>query len=699
MLKKKNIAMVMAAATVATSVAPVFALKLDVADNKVDEATLKSEVEKMLATKYSNPKETGGDGTIATDADEYKNSVYKIKAGAKDIKNMNDLEIEILTAKNDNSELRLTVIDKGHKTENGRIVAVESNKNLVYDSSAVQDEKAELPADGAIKLHSIIGTVSTNATDGTRIITLANGDKIEVGLGDYALDLNKPVDANGNIIDEDTTDFSIAKKVVGFKLQQGNKVFEKDIPSLTKADLVFNSATKEEKKFDLSDLVVDVDPLAVSGIYTQEGKDLVEMLCKANAATNPANEIKVVKNGKEYTVKFVQVDDLKPIKDSKDGGYEFDIEYRIAEKGKQLPSLTNVKITVKSNAQKDLKDFREALKVSNSSLDLKTTKYDVIAGSDRFETAVEISKEGYRNNNDTTTANKLNADAVVLVGENAVVDGLASASLSAEKNAPILLTKKDVVPTSTMNEIKRVIPKGKTVYLVGGENTISKDVEAQLIKEVNANIVRLAGDDRYDTSLKIAKELKTTVKNVYIVGGEGLADAMSIAAVAAQKNAPAPIIVSPEAGLTQGAKDFLYANRNNVDFDVDVVGGISKVSQKVIKDVESNTKLVTVDRVSGTDRNDTNARVLNKYFADATGLDNIYVAKDGDTQLVDALAAAPLVGRTTNGAIVLATNNLSDSQENVLKVKSSTVASNKAVQIGNGIASTVMQKVLKSLGL
>lgn len=697
MLKKKNIAMVMAAATVATSVAPVFALKLDVADNKVDEATLKSEVEKMLATKYSNPKETGGDGTIATDADEYKNSVYKIKAGGKDIKNMNDLEIAMLTSKNDNIELRLTVIDKGHKTENGRIVAVESNKNLVYDSTSVQDEKVVLPTDGPIKSSSIIGDVSTNSTDGTKIITLANGDKIEVGLGDYALDLTKPVDANGNIIDEDTTDLSIAKKVVGFKLQQGDKVFEKDIPSLTKSDLVFNSATKEEKKFDLSDLVVDVDPLAVSGTYTQEGKDLVEMLCKANAATNPANEIKVVKNGKEYTVKFVEGDDLKPIKDSKDGGYEFDIEYRIAEKGKQLPSLTNVKITVKSNAQKDLKDFREALKVSSSSLDLKTTKYDVIAGADRFETAVEISKEEYRNNNDTTTLNKSNADAVVLVGENAVVDGLASASLSAEKDAPILLTKKDVVPTSTMNEIKRVIPKGKTVYLVGGENTISKDVEAQLIKEVNANIVRLAGDDRYDTSLKIAKELKTTVKDVYIVGGEGLADAMSIAAVAAQKEAP--IIVSPEAGLTQGAKDFLYANRNNANFDVDVVGGISKVSEKVVKDIEANTKLVTVDRVSGTDRNDTNARVLNKYFADAIGLDNVYVAKDGDTQLVDALAAAPLAGKTANGAIVLATNGLTKAQEDVLKVKTSTVADNKAIQIGNGVASTVMQKVLKSLGL
>ena len=64
MLKKRNIAMVMAAATVATSVAPVFAA---VENQNVDEATLIAKVEEMLNTKYSNSREDG-DGNLSTQA-------------------------------------------------------------------------------------------------------------------------------------------------------------------------------------------------------------------------------------------------------------------------------------------------------------------------------------------------------------------------------------------------------------------------------------------------------------------------------------------------------------------------------------------------------------------------------------------------------------------------------------------------------
>ena len=81
MLKKKNIAMMMAVATVATTAVPAFAA---VESQKVDEATLIAKVEELLAVKYSDAKEDG-DGNPATQAtgvNAYKNCVYTIVAKA-----------------------------------------------------------------------------------------------------------------------------------------------------------------------------------------------------------------------------------------------------------------------------------------------------------------------------------------------------------------------------------------------------------------------------------------------------------------------------------------------------------------------------------------------------------------------------------------------------------------------------------------
>ena len=49
---------------------------------------------------------------------------------------------------------------------------------------------------------------------------------------------------------------------------------------------------------------------------------------------------------------------------------------------------------------------------------------------------------------------------------------------------------------------------GKTVYLVGGEARISKELEANIAK-LGVKVERLAGDTRFETSLKIAEKVTT----------------------------------------------------------------------------------------------------------------------------------------------------------------------------------------------
>ena len=73
----------------------------------------------------------------------------------------------------------------------------------------------------------------------------------------------------------------------------------------------------------------------------------------------------------------------------------------------------------------------------------KTTR---LAGKDRFETAVEISKAGFPSGSKTV---------VLAYGLN-YADALAGVSLAKAKNAPILLTAQSYLPSETLAEIKRL---------------------------------------------------------------------------------------------------------------------------------------------------------------------------------------------------------------------------------------------------
>lgn len=760
MLKKKNIAMVMAAATVATSVAPVFALE----QQNMDKEALIKEVEAKLAQKYTN---------------EDLGSIYQVKADAKTtagaagiftgtvVTSGSQLKSLIEKAEVAGQFVEVEIVDKGHATVDNKVV--DTVKGFAYGTK-VAIGSSNLPELQNAKDKGVINTIKT--VSGNQVITLTSGTEIVLNENSARLDFTKGLDKDGKKIDIPNADVETAKRVVDFEISNTytqQELFDiatgsvitkvnkytaggvtattaadtvKVVLELTKADLA-NASGKKEITLDLNSARLDLtkgldasgkatsangdiegfakadttakipsrnianivcdeisqktlkfnltDFIAENG-YTQAGKELIELLGDANSNKEGTKKASVVKDGKEYIVEFNKedVNNLK-ITAIKDAGYKMNIDLNVTE-GK---NTSRVQLLIKSDVQKDLADLKAVIDGATSATDITIGKFAKLAGDDRFETAVEISKDAYNGKEAATDT----AKAVVLVGENAVVDGLASAPLAKSANAPILLTKKDNIPASTMNEIKRLVEKGSKIYLVGGKNTISKEVEAQLIKEINANIVRLAGNDRYETSLEIAKELGGNPNKAFVVGGNGLADAMSIAAVAA--NAEDPIIVTPKEGLTKDAKAFL--NKTTSIVDADVIGGESNVSTQVLKDLVGTTNIPAasdVVRVSGKDRNDTNAEVLAEYFPSAGKLTNVYVAKDADAQLVDALAVAPLAGETAEGAIVLATNDLTAAQEKAIKTaKHATAKENKTTQIGNGVATTVMQKVLKALGL
>lgn len=662
MLKKKNIAMVMAAATVATSVAPVFAATIE--KTEVDEATLVAKVQELLNTKYSDAKEDGdGDAdTSATDGGkEYTNSVYEIDANGTTVKTIAQFKKIVENAKVLNEEVVVTVTDKGHRTVDGKIVAAENTKYSFYSDF---ENKDQFDRDKITKLGGTVkDLVTTSAT-----IVLANNTEIELASADYVLNLDEPVDANGQLVDTENLTTSVKRSIVGFNKVEDKKATEKEIPSKIVEQLSFNGAKFVEMEKKASDIFADDE-------YTKEGAEFVKTIIDAKSSIK-----NVVKDGVRYTLTNAKTTDVVVNQSS---GYKFDITLTATKVVNGKNVVSNVKITLTGDVQKDLATIKGAIDNDTTVTDL-TGKIDKLAGDDRFETAAKISKATYVKSGD--------ARAIILVGEEAIVDGLAAAPLAKQEDAPILLTKKDEIPAATMNEIKRATEnegKEAKIYLVGGENNISKEVEKQLTSELNAEIVRIAGEDRFKTSIKIAKKLNSTNK-AFVVGGDGLADAMSIASVATKEEAP--IIVTPADGLTKDAKDFI-----NKDDEVIVVGGQSKVSTQVLKDIKEETEQTTaVERIAGEDRNETNAMVIEKY---ANALTKVYVAKNGygsangDAQLVDALAVAPLVANN-DGIVVLANDELTKVQEKAIKTKQ---IKGKLTQVGGGVGVNVIQKLVDLL--
>ncbi|NJB08435.1 cell surface protein, partial [Clostridioides difficile] len=131
--------------------------------------------------------------------------------------------------------------------------------------------------------------------------------------------------------------------------------------------------------------------------------------------------------------------------------------------------------------------------------------------------------------------------------------------------------------------------------------------------------------------LILANKLKDIkdIKEVAVVNGEkGLSDAVSVGAPAAQNKMPI-ILSSPK----DGVEAFDKFIRDEKVIKAYVIGGTTSVSRAVEK------SLPNAERVSGKDRNETNAKVIEKFYTD-TNLSNLYVTKDGsknENQLIDSL--------------------------------------------------------------
>lgn len=137
-----------------------------------------------------------------------------------------------------------------------------------------------------------------------------------------------------------------------------------------------------------------------------------------------------------------------------------------------------------------------------------------IGGANRYETAVLLAQEAYAE-----------TSVVVVASGETQVDALADGVLSAHAKAPLILVSKQAVPDAVHEAIGQWQPE--RILLLGGENTISLDVEEALA--AFAPVQRIAGATRYETAHLIREEALLYGAHdgsEVVVSGTALADSL-----------------------------------------------------------------------------------------------------------------------------------------------------------------------------
>ncbi|MCA0991273.1 cell wall-binding repeat-containing protein [Guptibacillus hwajinpoensis] len=234
-----------------------------------------------------------------------------------------------------------------------------------------------------------------------------------------------------------------------------------------------------------------------------------------------------------------------------------------------------------------------------------------LSGSDRYETAVEISKEGWEK-----------ADTVILARGDEFADALAGVPYAYQLEAPILLTGKDKLTSSTKKEIQRLSPE--KVIILGGEGVVSDYVVYQL-RGMGVKVDRIGGHDRFETAANISARMGDSEKAI-VVNGLDFPDALSAGAYAAEKGYP--ILFTMKEKLPNETEKVLKSKESTI-----VVGGTGVVSDKVAQHLPKPT------RYSGKDRFGTAAKVA----TELNPSNHVFVATGMD--FADALAGSVLAAR------------------------------------------------------
>lgn len=287
-----------------------------------------------------------------------------------------------------------------------------------------------------------------------------------------------------------------------------------------------------------------------------------------------------------------------------------------ADSGKQLG------VTVTANLPGYAPVTRSSAPVGIAPTPVASNRLD---GADRFETAVKISQSEFK----VPAA----VDTVVIATAYGFADALSAAPLAAKLGGPLLLTQQDALNEHTRLELARLQPT--RVILVGGEPAIGPAVEGHL-RQLGYVVERLAGGDRFETSLRIAEQWPAgSSTEAFIATGRDYPDALAAGAVAAGKEVPVILVDGAATTLAPDVEQRL----SEIGVRTAYLAGSSVAVSNGIEQRLRGAGF-SVQRFAGADRFDTAARIADHFGTKGRA---VYLASG--VNFPDALAGAVVAGR------------------------------------------------------
>ncbi|WP_336250185.1 cell wall-binding repeat-containing protein [Stomatohabitans albus] len=133
-----------------------------------------------------------------------------------------------------------------------------------------------------------------------------------------------------------------------------------------------------------------------------------------------------------------------------------------------------------------------------------------VSGETRVETAVRVAESEYKDG----------AKVVILARSDVAADSVSAVPLAEELDAPILLTQSDSLHPATGAALKKLLPSGGRVILMGGEVALSAKV-ANDVTGLGGSVERIAGLNRAGTAVETANQLMKADKLKQLLVADG----------------------------------------------------------------------------------------------------------------------------------------------------------------------------------
>ncbi|CAN5752823.1 hypothetical protein BH24ACT15_BH24ACT15_09330 [soil metagenome] len=177
-------------------------------------------------------------------------------------------------------------------------------------------------------------------------------------------------------------------------------------------------------------------------------------------------------------------------------------------------------------------------------------------GPERVTTAVAVSRQSFGPGQ---------ASEVILASSEAFPDAVVAGPLAAAINGPVLLTARAALPQVVLDEIDRAARRGASVRIMGGSLAVSDAVQQSLVAAGHP-VTRVAGQNRFETSVAAAQATTADPQNILLAFGGDFGSAL-VSGAAAPLFAGTVVLID-RGGIPPAVQDYLDAHPGALKYPV-----------------------------------------------------------------------------------------------------------------------------------